>query len=183
MIKCPKCSAELTDTDVFCFTCGHKIEQTTLPDQSSEGSSVLMPCPKCQTIPASNEDIFCTECGTRLVQETVNIDPDMNNIHGNESIQIQTEPDEFPKIVEEPVIVKDDQPIQQTEIKTEPQKPAQQEVIKKPIVQQPVQPVVPVTTQSVAGKKEKSRKDYLCRIAGFISDSSHWGWSTRISDL
>lgn len=69
MIPCPKCKAELTENDVFCFVCGHKMEQPTLSQPTEKGFDVLKPCPKCNTMPASSEDVFCAECGYKLISE------------------------------------------------------------------------------------------------------------------
>ncbi len=69
MIKCPKCNAELSENDVFCFVCGHKMEQPLQQQTAAEGTAVLKPCPQCQTMPASADDVFCAECGYRLIPE------------------------------------------------------------------------------------------------------------------
>jgi hypothetical protein len=159
MINCPKCKAELTDKDAFCFVCGYKMEPATPRQQNPEEVKVsLKPCLRCNAMPLSSEDVFCAECGNSLVQNTVNIDPITNDVQENENNQIQAEPEEFPKIVEEPVIVKDNQSAQQPEIKSEQPKPVQNEVQEKQVVQQPAQPVVPIMTQPVVPKKRKTGK-------------------------
>ncbi len=67
MIQCPKCQAELTESDLFCFVCGHKIEQQTLPQKNAqEGAIGLFPCPNCQNVPSTEKDLFCAECGAKL---------------------------------------------------------------------------------------------------------------------
>jgi hypothetical protein len=131
MIQCPKCKTELTENDVFCFVCGHKMEQPLQQQSAAEGTAVLKPCPQCQTMPASADDVFCAECGFRLIPET----PAVQEPPKEEIPPVQETPQ-----VEEPV--KEELPEQKQEEKTDevaPQAPANE----KPATEET--PVIPVT--------------------------------------
>ena len=125
MINCPKCKAELTENDVFCFVCGHKMEQPLQQQPATEGSAVLKPCPQCQAMPISADDVFCAECGFRLIPETP---------------PVQESPkEEIPPVVEQPAV---EQPAVEQPVVEQPA--VEQPVVEQPIVEQPIveQPVV-----------------------------------------
>jgi len=138
MIHCPKCKTELTENDVFCFVCGHKMEQPTLSQPiASEGSAVLKPCPQCQTIPASAEDVFCAECGYRLIPEQA---PEVVQPEKPEEIAI-VETQQTP-VVEEPTVQ------QAEEVQAPIQEEVQIPVVEEPTVQQAEEVQAPIQEEA-----------------------------------
>lgn len=64
--KCPNCGATIASEDLFCASCGHKIEKKESQPESDE-----LVCPKCGnrlTVGAA----FCIHCGTK-VEETLSV--------------------------------------------------------------------------------------------------------------
>lgn len=146
MINCPQCNAELTETDVFCYTCGHKIEHNAIPEQPKEiVSDVLKPCPQCQSMPSSANDVFCAECGFRLIPEVQQVQEPSDEIASSE-VETST--------TEEVVQTEVSENIQETpEAEVQPQPQIEEQPVPKvPVVEQTV-----VSTPVVAKKKKKGR--------------------------
>ncbi|MGN1371717.1 MAG: leucine-rich repeat protein [Candidatus Coprovivens sp.] len=61
-MRCTKCNAEIKAGDVFCISCGEKVESTTVVNTNS---TEVFTCPKCKRkLPPGNH--FCIHCGQSI---------------------------------------------------------------------------------------------------------------------
>lgn len=142
MIRCPKCHTELSENDMFCFVCGHKMDNKPDNSQQADQQVLLKPCPVCQTMPTSPEDVFCAECGFRLIPEVQKV---------QDSLDETGSPAEEPSIKEVIVQAEVSENIQEIP-KTGEQPHPQTE--KQPIPKLPVAEQTIVSTPVVAKRKK-----------------------------
>ena len=62
---CPNCFTSINTTDKFCYKCGYKIEEDTIPLD-------VKVCPKCNKVSASIYN-YCDKCGELLVEQSSTI--------------------------------------------------------------------------------------------------------------